>query len=84
MVFTISFVTELVIIAIIDLQLIIISGNCLFFRCAEVVVKLQLCTDQLSQLSDIRPHLEVRTIIYFLCMSTIISLSITHYGYYYS
>ena len=28
-------------------------------RCAEVVVKLQLCTEQLSQLSDILPHLEV-------------------------
>ena len=42
------------------------DNYCSIPRCAEVVVKLQLCTDQLSQLSDIRPHLEVRTTKYFI------------------
>ena len=35
-------------------------------RCADVSVKLQLCMDQLSQVSDILPLVEVHT--YILCI----------------
>ena len=33
-------------------------------KCADVTVKLQLCAEELSQLSDIMPHIQVYTCIY--------------------
>ena len=47
----------------------------IFFRCADVTVKLQLCTEQLSQVSDIMPHIEVCTCVMWFVSTSVITFT---------
>ena len=50
-----------------------------FFRCADVTVKLQLCTEQLSQVSDIMPHIEVCTHVMWLALHQSLHSTLVHF-----
>ena len=50
-----------------------------FFRCADVTVKLQLCTEQLSQVSDIMPHIEVCTRVMWLALHQSLHSTLVHF-----